>query len=212
MQVNVAGEPLVLLGQAALFWPARAMLLIADAHFGKAASFRAGGIAVPNGTTGGNLARLESALTATGARQLVCLGDLMHARSGRSEQTLDAVTQWRAQHPELAWLLVRGNHDRHAGDPPAAWDVRCVDQPYLQAPFVLRHEPALSDEGYVIAGHVHPAARVGRGKLAVQLPSFHFGARLALLPAFGEFTGMVSVATRPGDRVFVVADGEVFAA
>lgn len=212
LELQVAGERLVVLGEAALYWPAAGTLLIADPHFGKAASFRANGIPVPDGTTGGNLARLTSALAQTGALRLICLGDLLHARAGRSEQTLSAISAWREHHSGLEWLLVRGNHDRHAGDPPRAWDVRCVDQPFLQAPFVLRHEPEVSDDGYVLAGHVHPAARVGRGKLAEQLPCFLFGERLALLPAFGEFTGMVQVAGRSGNRVFVVADGEVFAA
>jgi uncharacterized protein len=198
-----------MLGEAALYWPARETLLIADAHFGKAASFRAGGIPVPDGTTQGNLARLESALALTRARRLVCLGDLLHARAGRAEGTLAAVTAWRSQHRELAWLLVRGNHDRHAGDPPEEWAVGCVDAPLVEGPFVLQHEPDTGGTGYAIAGHVHPAARVGRGKLAEQLPCFLFGERLALLPAFGEFTGTALVRPQRGDRVFVLAEGEV---
>jgi uncharacterized protein len=210
IEIVVAGEQLVLLGEGGLYWPARATLFIADPHFGKAASFRANGIPVPGGTTGGNIARLESALSQTGAQRLICLGDLLHARSGRSEQTLAAVTAWREQRPALEWLLVRGNHDRHAGDPPEAWQVRCIDAPLLEAPFVLQHEPAEASEGYALAGHVHPAARVGRGKLAEQLPCFLFGQRQALLPAFGEFTGMALVRPQPGDRVFVLAGGEVF--
>ncbi len=200
----------MLLGEAALYWPTRATLFIADPHFGKAASFRANGIPVPGGTTGGNLARLESALALTGAQRLVCLGDLLHARSGRSEQTLAAVTAWRAQRPGLEWLLVRGNHDRHAGDPPDAWQVRCVDAPLRDGPFVLQHEPAEPGDGYALAGHVHPAARIGRGKLAEQLPCFLFGPRLALLPAFGEFTGTALIRPQPGDRIFVLAGGEIF--
>jgi uncharacterized protein len=199
-----------MLGEAGLYWPARETLLVADAHFGKAASFRAGGIPVPNGTTGGNLARLESALARTGARRLVCLGDLLHARAGRAEGMLVAVTAWRRRHPELEWLLVRGNHDRHAGDPPAEWEVVCSDGPQVEGPFILQHEPEAGDAGYALAGHVHPAARVGRGKLAEQLRCFLFGERVALLPAFGEFTGTALVRPQRADRVFVLAGGEVF--
>lgn len=211
LEVEVAGEQFVLLGAGALYWRAQATLLIADPHFGKAAAFRASGIPVPNGTTDGNLLRLERALSQTGARRLICLGDLLHARSGRSTQTLAEVTRWRMQHLDLDWLLVRGNHDRHAGDPPEEWDVHCVDQPYQEGPFEFRHEPEVAARGYVLAGHVHPAARVGHGKLAAELPCFHFGEQLGLLPAFGEFTGMVRVPVGPGDRAFVLAGGEVFA-
>jgi metallophosphoesterase superfamily enzyme len=37
------------------------MLLVADPHFGKAATFRALGVRVPRGTTEGTLARLAAA-------------------------------------------------------------------------------------------------------------------------------------------------------
>lgn len=211
MQLLVSGERLVLLGEGALYWPRLETLMLADAHFGKAATFRAGGIPVPGGTTGDNLVRLATALAATGARRLICLGDLLHARAGRAPQTVDAVTTWRRQHPGLEWLLVRGNHDRHAGDPPAAWNVHCLDEPVVEAPFVLRHLPLEETGGYVLAGHVHPAVRVGRGKLAEQLPCFLFGQRVAILPAFGAFTGTAVLQPEPSDRVFVLAGGEVIA-
>jgi len=209
LELTVAGERVQALAEAALYWPARQTLFVADLHLGKAASFRASGIPVPGGTTAGNLARLDRALAATGAKRLVCLGDLLHARAGRAELTIERVAAWRGQLPDLEWLLVRGNHDRHAGDPPPEWDVRCVDAPHVEGPFVLLHEPAESGEGYVLAGHVHPAVRVGRGKLAEALPCFLFGRRAALLPAFGEFTGTAVVHPRPGDRVIVLADGEL---
>lgn len=207
----MAGERLEALAEAALFWPAQKTLFIADPHFGKAASFRAGGIPVPDGTTAGNLARLDQALARTNAGRLICLGDLLHARAGRAEQTVEQVAAWRRRHRELDWLLVRGNHDRHAGDPPPEWAVRCVDAPYEEEPFVLLHEPAECAEGYALAGHVHPAVRIGRGKLAEELPCFLFGKRLALLPAFGEFTGTAIVHPQREDRVIVLADGEVIA-
>ena len=40
-------------------------------------------------------------------------------------------------------------------------------------------------------------------------PRFQLGERLGVLPALEEFTGMVQVPTHPGDRIFVLADGEV---
>ncbi len=48
----------LLLAQRAVFWRERQMLLIADPHFGKAASFRSHGIAIPRGTTCYDLERL----------------------------------------------------------------------------------------------------------------------------------------------------------
>jgi metallophosphoesterase superfamily enzyme len=42
-----------------------------------------------------------------------------------------------------------------------------------------------------------------------RLPCFWLTPRTAVLPAFGSFTGSAAVVPSPGDRVFVVADGEV---
>jgi hypothetical protein len=47
MKLQVAGEELLLLPQKAVYWPRAQMLIVADIHFGKAASFRALGVPVP---------------------------------------------------------------------------------------------------------------------------------------------------------------------
>ena len=49
--IEVAGRALSLLPQKAAFLPDTRTLLIADAHIGKATSFRALGVPVPRGTT-----------------------------------------------------------------------------------------------------------------------------------------------------------------
>jgi metallophosphoesterase superfamily enzyme len=64
----------------------------------------------------------------------------------------------------------------------------------------------------VLAGHVHPAVRVGgRGRDRLRLPCFWFGPRVGVLPAFGAFTGTHTITPAPGDRVFAVADDRVLA-
>jgi metallophosphoesterase superfamily enzyme len=121
------------------------------------------------------------------------------------------MTRWRLQHAQLSLVLVRGNHDRHAGDPPPHWRVQSVDEPLALASLQLMHHPAAPMPGrYGIAGHLHPVVRVGgRGRDHLRLPCFHFGAALGVLPAFGDFTGGQAVRRRPGDRVFALAAGSV---
>ena len=105
---------------------------------------------------------------------------------------------------------MRGNHDRGAGDPPDDWRVRCVDEPWREGPFAFRHHPGDDPEGYVLAGHVHPAVHLlGAGRQSETLPAFLFGRSCGLLPAFGGFTGGARVRPRRGDRVYVLAEGEV---
>ena len=209
--VEVRGERLVLLPERAAYWEGAATLLVADAHFGKAAAFRAAGVPVPGGTTADAVARLDGALERTGARRVVFLGDLFHARQGQVEATLDALRAWRWRRLDTEVLLVRGNHDRRSGDPPPELGIDCADPPRVEMPFELEHHPRPPVAGgYVLAGHLHPAVRlVGRGRQRERLPCFLFGREGGILPAFGDFTGAAEVSPGPGDRVFVVAGDAV---
>jgi uncharacterized protein len=210
LTLTLAGETVALLPERAIHWPRGQALIVADTHWGKAATFRAAAIPVPGGTTADDLARLQRALDRTGAGRLIVLGDLLHARAGRAEQTFAAVAAWRARQPDLEVLVVRGNHDRGAGDPPAEWGFRVQDEPVSLAPFVLRHVPAEADDGYVLAGHLHPAVRLaGVGRQRELLACFWLGPRVGVLPAFGGFTGAAAIAPRRSDRVVVVAGEEL---
>ncbi|HEX6901560.1 MAG TPA: ligase-associated DNA damage response endonuclease PdeM [Thermoanaerobaculia bacterium] len=209
-RVEVQGEPLILLPERALFWERTGTLIAADVHLGKAASFRAAAIPMPGGTTTETLLRLSAALVRTGARRLLLLGDFFHAKSGRASRTLAAIADWRDRHPDLEIVLIRGNHDRGAGDPPAEWRFDCKDEPWIEPPFAFRHHPAEEPGGYVLAGHIHPAVSLsGPGRQREKLPCFFFGERVGLLPAFGDFTGGASVRPRHGDRVYGVAGDEI---
>jgi DNA ligase-associated metallophosphoesterase len=209
--VRLAGETVRLLPERAMFWPRAGTLIAADFHWGKGATFRAAGIPIPVGGTGDDLARLDAALNRTCARRLVILGDLFHARAGRiASQTLAELRRWRERHPDLEMMLVRGNHDRHAGDPPDDLRINCVNAPAFVPPFVLRHEPSASAEGYTLAGHLHPGIILaGPGLLRERLPCFWLTPATAVLPAFGGFTGLASIRFEPDDHVFVIADQEV---
>ncbi len=210
LEIEVRGEALTLLPERAVFWKRRGTLLVADAHWGKAAAFRAAGVPVPRGTTTDTLARLDTMLDRTGASRIVFLGDLLHAREGRAAETLRVLADWRAERADIDMVLVRGNHDRRAGDPPETLRISCVDGPVVDRPFVLAHHPAVHPDGYVVAGHLHPAAYlVGNGRLRERLACFWFMDSGAVLPAFGDFTGVADISPQEGDRVFAVADGDV---
>lgn len=202
--------------QKAAYDPDLGLLLVADVHLGKAVSFRRLGVPVPEATTGEALVRLDALIAATGARGIVFLGDLLHSARSHAAGTMAAVRAWRARQAGLVLTLVRGNHDRHAGDPPAALGVEVVAGPLHLGPWTLVHAPdeAPQDDvgAYVLAGHVHPCAVLGgRGGDRLRLPCFHFGAAVGVLPAFGPFTGMHTLAAGPGVRRYAVAADVVLA-
>lgn len=208
--VELAGETLWLLAGKAVYWPAKKMLIVADIHFGKATAFRSLGVPVPHGTTTENLQALSHLLDAYACVEIVFLGDFLHAKAAHAPATLAAMHAWRARHPGLCLSLVRGNHDLHAGDPPASLGITMVDEPHRVGPFALCHHPELETAGYVLAGHVHPVFHLRAARETLRLPCFLLGPSRAILPSFGSFTGGYAITPLVDEAVFVTADGAIF--
>ncbi|HYD34109.1 MAG TPA: ligase-associated DNA damage response endonuclease PdeM [Methylophilaceae bacterium] len=201
--LSVAGTTLLLLPEKAAYWPEQKTLLIADAHFGKAAAYRALGQPVPRGTTAANLQKLDRLLTSHDCHRIIFLGDFLHG-PGSGRATHKAIAAWRARHPNLECILIRGNHDSRAGDPASELRIDILDEPYLLGPFALCHNPTKHPTHHVIAGHVHPAYRLsGRAKQSLTLPCFSSSEGITLLPSFGGFTGSYVIDCADGDQVFV---------
>ncbi len=213
------GRRLVLLPGPAAWLPDEGRLLVADLHIGKALAFRRLGVPVPEGTTRDTLERLTLLLRQTAARELVVLGDFLHAAPAQAPAVQAQLAAWRSAHPRVAVRLVRGNHDSHAGDPPAALGIDVVDEPWrlpgvgggtTSPALALCHHPQPLPGCEVLAGHLHPCVHLsGRARSRLRLPCFHFRGGVGVLPAFGAFTGMHPVRRSPGDRVYAVAGGEV---
>jgi DNA ligase-associated metallophosphoesterase len=223
LDLRLIGVAVRLLARRAIWWPGEATLFVADVHLGKAETFRALGVPVPAGPTEATLRRLGALVDDCGARRLVVLGDLLHARPAQAQATVSALRAWRAPRTGLHCVLVRGNHDGRAGDPPAELGIEVVDAPAPLGPFVLCHEPTddtpdpdpgrarRTDPGYRLAGHLHPAVRLhGRGGDSARLPCFSVGPGQAVLPAFGDFTGSASVSRAASQRLFAIAGDRVF--
>lgn len=207
---EVAGETLILLPGKAVYWPAERTLFVADLHLGKAAAFRALAVPVPTGATMDTLTRLSSVISDVQPLRLCILGDLWHAQAGMTEGALEQFSSWRNAHSALDVWLVDGNHDRKCLPLPVHQRVLDVSNGEPLGPFRLFHEPQAASDGYGLAGHLHPGARlVGRAEQSLVLPCFWFGESCAVLPAFGAFTGYGRIRAKAGDSVFVIAGDSV---
>ena len=204
-EIILNGEAVLLLPQKALYWPREKMLVIADIHFGKAAAFRAQGIPVPRGTTSQNLAALDELMDLHETAQIVFLGDFLHARASHASATVAAMLAWRLRNPGVRLILVRGNHDLHAGDPAASLGIEMVDEPYAMGAFSFCHHPDIAGNGYVLAGHVHPVYVLSTRLDSLRLPCFLAGKTRMVLPSFGAFTGGFVITPTVGERVYVTS-------
>lgn len=211
MEVDWCGVHLALLPDRAVYWPERETLLVADLHLGKDAAFRHRGIALPTGVGASDLDRLGALVDSYAVRRLVFLGDLLHARAGMTASTLTEFSAWRSHHPNVSLVLVRGNHDRSAGDPPSDWNIECVSEPLEEGDVRLCHYPPQEMGGVPsIAGHLHPAVTLtGPANTSMVLPCFWMRPRVLVLPAFTDFAGRPQIAAASGDRIFVTGDGQV---
>jgi DNA ligase-associated metallophosphoesterase len=221
---ELAGESVRFLADRALWWPRERTLFVADVHLGKAESFRALGVPMPSGPTRTTLERLSQLVRACLAVHLVVLGDLLHARAAQSDAVMRPLGDWRGAHADLRISLVRGNHDQHAGDPPAGLGIEVVDAPHAMGPFDLCHDdsdapattqahgPAQARTGYRLEGHVHPAVRCAvRAGRSLRLPCFCIGPNRTLLPAFGDFTGTALIRPEADESVLAIAEDMLIA-
>ena len=209
--LEISGQTLILLPEKVVFLPGSDTLLVADAHIGKATSFRQLGVPVPAGTTDETLSVLTRLVQRLDVKRIIFLGDFLHSVRSLAPATLAAVTRWRELHGALELTLVRGNHDDRAGDPPLALDIQAFDEPLMHRGLALSHHPRPMAGAFVLAGHLHPCVSIGgRAHDWHRLPCFWFSERVGVLPAFGAFTGMQAVRVQRGERAFAAADDRVF--
>lgn len=210
--VEVAGESLVLHPAKVAWWIRKSTLLLADSHFGKAATFRQAGLVVPPGTTARMLQRLSDLVQECKAERIIVLGDFVHS-SARAESDFESeLIAWRNQHRNLCLTLIRGNHDRGHAELFSAMRFEVLCEPHVEEAIAFCHRPDLAVGAglYGIAGHIHPSLWIeDAGRAGVKLPCFIVGLRQMVLPAFGEFTGSATMPVKPGVRMFAVAGDQV---
>ena len=200
----LAGEPMQLLADRALFWPGRSRLMIADLHLGKADAFRSAGIALPRGGTDDDLSRLAGLLQHTGARELMVLGDFLHGPAG-DKPWRRHWQAWRERHRDVVVSVLAGNHDRALAN--AGLDLVLHGPALDDGPFALRHAPEAHPTRYVLCGHLHPVAKLPG--LPGRWPAFWLQSGCTVLPAFSRFTGGVVPVLAPGDELRICAAGEL---
>jgi DNA ligase-associated metallophosphoesterase len=203
LTMTIAGETLVLSGARALYWPARHRLVIADLHLGKSHMFRRAGITVPGGATQDDLQRLSELLAATGAHELWIVGDVLHGPASKAAWR-DTWMQWRQQQGGIDVAALIGNHDRALHGPSLG--IRQLGEAHHDGPFLFRHLPHPDPLGrHVIAGHVHPKARIPGVPRA--WPAFWLRRDITVLPAFSAFTGGHAVDAGQADALVACVEG-----
>ena len=192
----------------ALWWHKHAILICADVHIGKGEHFRQSGIPIPKAVNASNLWNLVVLIEHYKPKKVLFLGDLFHSKNNREwAELIDCLDHF----PHLEKALVLGNHEIESIKEYEELGFTVVESLRIED-LEFRHEPTerREPERYSICGHIHPAVRMhGAAHQSLRLACFWFGAHQAILPAFGEFTGLHTIQPKKGDHVFVIAENRV---
>lgn len=177
---TLADEALLALATGALYWPAQDLLCVSDLHLGKSERLaRRGGVLLPPYETRETLTRLDAALSATGARHVVCLGDSFDDGAAEGGLAEDDRLHLSALMAGRSWTWIAGNHD------PAPLALGGTHRAEVKAAALTFRHIAIPGAAGEISGHYHPKAAVaGRSR-----PCFLIDSAKVILPAFGCYTG-----------------------
>ena len=170
---------------AALYWPARNALLVADLHLEKASFYARQGQMLPPYDSRATLKELADLVSATGATTVFCLGDNYHDGGGEARLEPEAARRLVEMTARLDWIWITGNHDR---DVAGTWGGLVVDE-WTGEGLALRHEASAGSQLPEISGHYHPKIRVPVRGRHVSRRCFVKGRHHLIMPAFGALTG-----------------------
>ncbi len=186
-------------GDAALYWPEKRTLLVADLHLEKASAYATGGQMLPPYDSLSTLEELARLAEAHSAQAIICLGDNFHDDDGERRLGGEAAGLLRHLTQAFAWTWITGNHDRNLA---ARWGGDAVPE-IATAGIILRHEADPIDRTPEISGHFHPKYRAVMRKRMVSRRCFVQTGSKIIMPAFGALTGGMNA----GDKVIRSACG-----
>ncbi len=191
-EFTLSGEALVALPSGALWLPDHAVIVVSDLHLGKANRIaRREGRLTPPYETLETLTRLSDVLAAHQPRTVICLGDSFDddlAVKQISEEERAGISALMAGR---RWIWIAGNHD------PAPTELGGAHlNEHMIGPLIFRHIAEAGAKGEV-SGHYHPKVRM-RGRR----PCFLADSNRVILPAFGVYTGGLTVSDPVFDDLF----------
>jgi DNA ligase-associated metallophosphoesterase len=180
----------------ALFWREQRLLVVSDLHLEKGSSFAARGVLLPPYDTVATLGRLAAAIARYDPRMVIALGDSFHDRRAHERLSAPDGDALSAMQARRDWIWISGNHD-----PALPSDLGgVVASEVAIGPIVFRHEP--TGAAGEIAGHLHPKARVATRGRAMERRCFASDGERAVMPAFGAYTGGLSIRDVAFSKIF----------
>ena len=170
------------LPSGALYLPEHAVLCVSDLHLGKSERIaRRSGVMLPPYEVQETLQKLETDITTTQPRQVICLGDSFDDLDAANSLDEDARLWLTRLQAGKSWVWIEGNHD------PGPVDLGGTHRSQMTIGTLIFCHIATAETAEV-SGHYHPKHRVaGRSR-----PAFLYNAHRLIMPAYGAYTGGLS--------------------
>jgi uncharacterized protein len=199
-KVTIADVTFVADVSGALFWQEQRLLVVSDLHLEKGSSYARRGVLLPPYDTVATLSRLAAVIARHDPRMVIALGDSFHDRDAHqrlSASDRDALSALQARRD---WIWISGNHDPAL---PSNLGGTVANEVAIGA-IIFRHEP--TGAAGEIAGHLHPKARVATRGRSMERRCFACDGERAVMPAFGAYTGGLSIRDIAFTKIFGAAD------
>lgn len=182
--IDLAGAAVRFDPAGVMHWPDEGLVVVADLHLEKGSSGARRGSFVPPYDSRATLIALEEALSRLAPRRVIALGDSFHDGGAEDRLAPADFDRLGAIISAREWIWIAGNHDP---EPPSGIGGAVAGEIAI-GPLTFRHAPRPGRQTGEVAGHLHPAARVGSGRV-VRRRAFATDGRRAVLPAFGAYAG-----------------------
>jgi uncharacterized protein len=205
-------------GRLALWLARKRLLVVADLHWGYAASHQANGNLLPSWGDAELALRLEGLIQDYRPAEMIWLGDSLHTLAGR------VPAEHFLRKNATPVTIVSGNHDRRwklaltgSQEADGSRGAQDLQEALHREQFFLHHghRPLSVPEGALeITGHHHPAVTWNDGAGGrVKLPALIVSPRRLILPAFSPWaagSAWNSMLTAD-EKLFAIAPKRIFA-
>ena len=194
--VTIAGVTLAADLSGALYWEQQRLLVVSDLHLEKGSSYAMRGVLLPPYDTIATLGRLGAVIARHDPKTVIALGDSFHDRDAHHRLSPANRDMLGALQARRDWIWISGNHDPEL---PSNLGGTVAHDVVIGA-ITFRHEPTGAHGE--IAGHLHPKARISARGRAMERRCFATDGQRAVMPAFGAYTGGLSIRDAAFAKIF----------
>ena len=193
--IDFYGNKLSLDVSGVLFWPLKKIAIVSDLHLEKSSYLAKRGNFLPPYESFETLKKLRNVLKKKNIKQLILLGDVFHDNYGYERLENSARDLFNKIIIQYNARFILGNHDKNINIP----NLKTLKKLKINN-INLTHQ-LTQNLSIEITGHYHPKVVLLIQGNKISKSCFIVSGKKIILPAFGKFTGGLSVESNTFDKI-----------